>query len=182
MLWWLYEGPSRVETKTVTLDCGRYHGGICKPRIGMPSAHQRPFNEGYRFLLDVVKRYVYSRYLLGSRLVFAEYLCQVLQAGRLVRSLPSAVGELLIHVTTLFRGRCCLYSTITQPSMRWLLLSAQSSLPRTCHVMLCCSTQFKLCKAPIILLLLNVFCPALSAAHVVTCQICKFSMPARRRS
>ncbi len=101
-----------------------------------PSAHQRPFNEGYRFLLDVVKRYVYSRYLLGSRLVFAEYLRQVLQAGRLVLSLPSAVGELLINVTTLFRGRCCLYSTITQTSMRLLLLSALSSLPRTCHVML----------------------------------------------
>ncbi len=36
---------------------------------------------------------VYSRYLLGSRLVFAEYLRQVLQAGRSVLSLPSAVGE-----------------------------------------------------------------------------------------
>ncbi len=43
--------------------------------------------------LSVVKMYVYSRYLLGSRLVFAEYLRQVLQAGRSVLSLPSAVGE-----------------------------------------------------------------------------------------
>ncbi len=48
---------------------------------------------GLSFHLSVVKMYVYSRYLLGSWLVFAEYLCQVLQAGRSVLSLPSAVGE-----------------------------------------------------------------------------------------
>ncbi len=48
---------------------------------------------GLSFHLSVVKMYVYSRYLLGSRLVFAEYLRQVLQAGRSVLSLPSVVGE-----------------------------------------------------------------------------------------
>ncbi len=37
--------------------------------------------QGYR-LLCVVERYVYSGYMLCSRLVFSEYLCQVLQAGR----------------------------------------------------------------------------------------------------
>ncbi len=64
-----------------------------QPKDWNAPAHQRPFNVGYRFLLGVVKRYVYPRYLLGSRLVFAEYLRQVLQAGRSVLSLPSAVGE-----------------------------------------------------------------------------------------
>ncbi len=34
VLWWLYEGPSSVETKSVTLGCGRYHGGIYRPRFG----------------------------------------------------------------------------------------------------------------------------------------------------
>ncbi len=48
---------------------------------------------GLSFHLSVVKMYVYSRYLLGSQLVFAEYLRKVLQAGRSVLSLPSAVGE-----------------------------------------------------------------------------------------
>ncbi len=48
---------------------------------------------GLSFHLSVVKMYVYSRYLLGSRWVFAEYLRQVLQAGRSVLRLPSAVGE-----------------------------------------------------------------------------------------
>ncbi len=48
---------------------------------------------GLSLHLSVVKMYVYSRYFLGSRLVFAEYLRQVLQAGRSVLSLPSAVGE-----------------------------------------------------------------------------------------
>ncbi len=40
-----------------------------------------------------IKRYVYSGYMLSSRLVFSEYLRQVLQAGRSVLSLTSAVGE-----------------------------------------------------------------------------------------
>ncbi len=34
VLWWVYEGPRRIETKSVTLDCGRYHGGIYNPRFG----------------------------------------------------------------------------------------------------------------------------------------------------
>ncbi len=45
-----------------------------------------------------VERYVYSGYMRCSRLVFSEYFRQVLQAGRSVRCLPSAVGEWLIHV------------------------------------------------------------------------------------
>ncbi len=39
-----------------------------------------------------------SRYMHCSRLVFSEYFLQVLQAGRSVLCLPSAVGEWLMHV------------------------------------------------------------------------------------
>ncbi len=91
----MYEGPSRIETKSVTLDCGHYHGGmynLCEAQefnLCTLGAVQR----GLSFHLSMVKMYVYSRYLLGSRLVFAEYLRQVLQAGRSVLSFPSAVGE-----------------------------------------------------------------------------------------
>ncbi len=56
-------------------------------------AAMRKHSEVHAVHLSVVKMYVYSRYLLGSRLVFAEYLRQVLQAGRSVLSHPSAVGE-----------------------------------------------------------------------------------------
>ncbi len=50
-------------------------------------------------------RGMYSGYMLRSRLVFSEYLRQVLQAGRSVLSLPSAVGEWLIHILLpLFAG------------------------------------------------------------------------------
>ncbi len=44
VLWWVYDGPSRIETKSVTLDCGRYHGGIYNPRFGKFPLHI----EGYR--------------------------------------------------------------------------------------------------------------------------------------
>ncbi len=89
----VYEGPSRIETKFVTLDCGRYHGGIYNPRFGNALCTLGAVQRGLSFHLSVVKMYVYSRYLLGSRWVFTEYLRQVLQAGRSVLSLPSAVGE-----------------------------------------------------------------------------------------
>ncbi len=48
--------------------------------------------------MGLVERYVYSRYMRCSRLVFTEYFRQVLQAGRSVLCLPGAVGELLMHV------------------------------------------------------------------------------------
>ncbi len=41
VLWWVYEGPSRIETKSVTLDCGSYHGGIYNPRFGKCPLHIR---------------------------------------------------------------------------------------------------------------------------------------------
>ncbi len=41
VLWWVYKGPSRIETKSVTLDCGRYHGGIYNPRFGKCPLHIR---------------------------------------------------------------------------------------------------------------------------------------------
>ncbi len=37
----VYEGPSRIKTKSVTLDCGRYHGGIYNPRFGKCPLHIR---------------------------------------------------------------------------------------------------------------------------------------------
>ncbi len=76
-----------------SLSRGRCHGGIYKPRLENSLCTLGAIQRGLSLHLSVVKRYVYSRYLLGSRLVFAEYLRQVLQAGRSVVSLPSAVGE-----------------------------------------------------------------------------------------
>ncbi len=48
-------------------------------------------------------------------------------------------------------------------------------LPLSCYV-LCCLKHSYLCAALLILLLL-LFCPALSAAHVITDQISKFRIP-----
>ncbi len=48
--------------------------------------------------MGLVERYVYSRYMRCSRLVFTEYFRQVLQAGHSVLCLPGAVGEWLMHV------------------------------------------------------------------------------------
>ncbi len=85
MLWWVYERPSRIEAESVTMDCGRYQGGIYNPRFGNSLCALRAIVPP-----SVVEMYVYSRYCL---VVFAEYLRQVLQAGRSVLSLPRAVGE-----------------------------------------------------------------------------------------
>ncbi len=41
VLWWVYEGPSRIETKSVTLDCGCNRGGIYNPRFGKCPLHIR---------------------------------------------------------------------------------------------------------------------------------------------
>ncbi len=67
VLWWVYEGPSRIETKSVTLDCGRYHGGIYNPKFGKSPLHIRGRSTRAIVPPSVVKMYVYSRYLLGSR-------------------------------------------------------------------------------------------------------------------
>ncbi len=67
VLWWVYEGPSCIETKSVTLDCGRYHGGIYNPRFGKSPLHIRGRSTRAIVPPSVVKMYVYSRYLLGSR-------------------------------------------------------------------------------------------------------------------
>ncbi len=39
--WVLWEGPSLIEAKSVTLDCGRYHRGIYNPRFGKCPLHIR---------------------------------------------------------------------------------------------------------------------------------------------
>ncbi len=41
VLWWLYEGPGNVETKTFPLDGGRYNGCIYEPRFGKCPLHIR---------------------------------------------------------------------------------------------------------------------------------------------
>ncbi len=55
--------------------------------------HFTSLNKGYHLLLSMVEKYVYSAYMLCSRLVFSEYLRQVLHAGHSVLGLLSAVGE-----------------------------------------------------------------------------------------
>ncbi len=41
VLWWVYEGPSSIETKSVTLDCGCNREGIYNPRFGKCPLHIR---------------------------------------------------------------------------------------------------------------------------------------------
>ncbi len=57
----VYERPSRVETKSVTMDCGRYHGGIYNPRFGNSLCALRAIVPP-----SVVEMYVYSRYCLPA--------------------------------------------------------------------------------------------------------------------
>ncbi len=61
VLWWVYERPSRIETKSVTMDCGRYHGGIYNPRFGNSLCALRAIVPP-----SVVEMYVYSRYCLPA--------------------------------------------------------------------------------------------------------------------
>ncbi|XP_016324573.1 receptor-type tyrosine-protein phosphatase C-like [Sinocyclocheilus anshuiensis] len=61
--------------------------------IALASSQAGPLNKSYRRLLGVVERYVYSGYMLCSRLVFSKYLRQVLQSGCSVLSLPNAVDS-----------------------------------------------------------------------------------------
>ncbi len=97
----------------------------------------------------IIKRYVYSGYMLSSRLVFSEYLRQVLQAGRSVLSLPSAVGEWLIHVLLpLFVGVAA-RTVITLRSPLWYcccLPWIQCSLH--CRLILSCSQRSPLYHWP----------------------------------
>ncbi len=59
-------GQSRVETKSVTLGCGRYHGGIYKPRFGNALCTLGAVQRGLLLHLSMVNRYVYSRYCLAA--------------------------------------------------------------------------------------------------------------------
>ncbi len=135
------------------------------------------------------ERYVYSGYMLCSRLVFSEYLCQVLQAGRSVLGLLSAVGEWLIHVYATSIHACLLPHTV---------ITLYSPLCYCCCCLPCtqCSPSYTMYillvyHHVLCLLLLNtvylcaashnavVFASALilSAAYVITDQICKFRLP-----
>ncbi len=114
-------------------------------------------NKGYRLLLSMVERYVYSEYMLCSRLVFSEYLRQVLQAGRSVLGYLSAVGEwLFMSMLPLFM--CLLPHTVnTLHSPLWLLwcclpwtqcFSMSNWLVYHHHVMCyCCLTLLSLCSS-----------------------------------
>ncbi len=85
----------------------------------------------------MVRRYVYSGYMLCSWLVFSEYLWQVLQAGRSVLGLISAIGEWLIHVYVTSIRVCLLPHTVInmhiflylgfRRSLAYLYLSAANS-------------------------------------------------------
>jgi len=61
MLWWVYERPSRIEAESVTMDCGRYQGGIYNPRFGNSLCALRAIVPP-----SVVEMYVYSRYCLPA--------------------------------------------------------------------------------------------------------------------
>ena len=87
MLWWVYERPSRIEAESVTMDCGRYQGGIYNPRFGNSLCALRAI------VPPSVVEIMCIQDIACQPVVFAEYLRQVLQAGRSVLSLPRAVGE-----------------------------------------------------------------------------------------
>ncbi len=89
----MYEGPSRIETKSVTLDCGRYHGGIYNPRFGKCPLHIRGRSTRAIVPPERGQDVCVFKIFAWQPVVFAEYLRQVLQAGRSVLSLPSAAGE-----------------------------------------------------------------------------------------
>ncbi len=55
------ERPSRIGTKSVTMDCGRYYGGIYNPRFGNSLCTLRAIVPP-----SVVEMYVYSRYCLAA--------------------------------------------------------------------------------------------------------------------
>ncbi len=61
MLWWVYERPSRIEAESVTMDCGRYQGGMYNPRFGNSLCALRAIVPP-----SVVEMYVYSRYCLPA--------------------------------------------------------------------------------------------------------------------
>ncbi len=61
MLWWVYKRPSRIEAESVTMDCGRYQGGIYNPRFGNSLCALRAIVPP-----SVVEMYVYSRYCLPA--------------------------------------------------------------------------------------------------------------------
>ncbi len=81
------ERPSRIGTKSVTMDCGRYHGGIYNPRFGNSLCTLRAIVPP-----SVVEMYVYSRYCLAAGGLH-RISSPGFTSGRSVLSLPRAVGE-----------------------------------------------------------------------------------------
>ncbi len=133
VLWWLSEGPGHFPTGLWTLS-----RLLIQAKVWNALCTLGPTQQG-----TIIKRYVYSGYMLNSRLVFSEYLRQVLQAGHSVLSLPSAVGEWLIHVLLpLFVGvAACTVITLRSPlwyccCLPWIQYSLH------CRLILCCPWQY----------------------------------------
>ncbi len=121
--------------------------------------------------------------------VFSEYLCQVLQAGRSVLGLLSAVGEWLIHVYATSIHVCLLpHTVITLYSLYAIVavvcpvLSAAPVIQCIfywCTIMFCvycCLTQLSLWRLSQCCCFC--FCPVSQSKHTfITDQICKFRIP-----
>ncbi len=134
VLWWLYEGPSHVETKSVTLGCGRYHGGIYKPRFGKYPLH---ISEGYR------STWAWSRCMCIQDICLEAGWSSQNTFARFYKLDVQSLASQILSVSNWFMllpflWEVLLVQYITQPSMRLLLLSALSSVPRTwsCYRML----------------------------------------------
>ncbi len=89
-------GP--CQNRAFPLDRRRYYGCLYEAKVLNVLYTLGGIQQGLLLPVGLVERYVYSRYMRCSRLVFTEYFRQVLQAGRSVLCLPGAVAEWLMHV------------------------------------------------------------------------------------
>ncbi len=138
------------------------------------------------------EKYVYSAYMLCSRLVFSEYLHQVLQAGRSVLGLCGWVTDSCL-CCPLFM--CLLpHTVITLCSPLWLLCcclpwtrctsnySMSNLLVYHHHVMCYCCLNTIISVQPLSMLGWFCFCPVSQRSILITDQICKFRIPRLRCS
>ncbi len=104
VLRWLCEGP--YQNRGFPLDCGRYHGCLYEPRLECPF-HIRVYST------RVIASCAWLRGMSIQEICFAAgWSSQVLQAGRSVLGLLSAVGEWLIHVYATSIHMCLLPHTV----------------------------------------------------------------------